>query len=93
MKKIFDWITKWDKDKVIHLTLCLIISIAAACVIRQCGGDRYSVMGGAWFAGFLAGVGKELYDEWQYKGADEGDWAADIIGTTVGTIISFLFAV
>lgn len=90
MKKIWNWLTHWDKDKVMHFALCLIISMAAACVIRLCGGDRYSVIGGAWFAGFFAGVGKELYDEWQYKGADEGDWAADIIGTTAGAILSYI---
>ena len=93
MKKILNWLTKWDKDKVMHFSLCLIISMMAACIVRICGGGKYAVLVAAWFAGFFAGVGKELYDEWEYKGADEGDWAADIIGTSVGTILSFLFVV
>lgn len=93
MKKIWNWLTKWDKDKVMHFSLCLIISMIAACIVRVCGGEKYTVIAVAWFAGFFAGVGKELYDEWEYKGADEGDWAADVVGTTLGTILSFLFVV
>ena len=90
MKKIIDFFTQWGKDKVLHFVLSLVISIVAACIVKLCGGDKWAITAGAWFAGFFAGVGKELYDEWKYKGADEADWAADIIGTTLGTLISFL---
>lgn len=92
MKKIFDYIAQCGKDKVLHFTISLLISITAACMIKVCGGDKYAVLAGAWFAGFAAGIGKEIYDEWKYKGADEKDWAADVLGTTLGTVISIVIA-
>jgi hypothetical protein len=42
--------------------------------------------------GFIFAIGKELYDEWKYKGADESDWAADIIGITRGSLFSLILA-
>ena len=93
MKKIIDFFAQWGKDKILHFALCLVISIVAACIVKACGGDKYAILAGGWFAGFFAGVVKELYDEWKYKGADENDWAADVLGTTLGTILAFLLVV
>jgi VanZ family protein len=90
MKKIFVYFSQWGKDKILHFALSLIISIVAAFIRKACGGDKFMVLAVAWLAGFAAGIGKELYDEWKYKGADEKDWAADVLGTTLGTILSFL---
>lgn len=93
MKKILDWFKKWEKDKVLHVLLSLVVSLLAAIVVKAFGGDKFDVLGAAWFAGFVAGFGKEMYDQHVYKGADSADWAADIIGTTAGTIIAFLLVV
>lgn len=87
MKKIIDWLTHWPKDKVLHFTLCLVVAIIAGVVAKLCGGGKYEVMAAGWFVGFFAGFGKELYDEAKYGGADEKDWAADLLGTTLGCII------
>lgn len=46
----------------------------------------------AFFAGFLAAIGKEIYDEFKYKGADERDWGADICGLVRGTLFSLILA-
>ena len=90
MKKILDWLTKWEKDKVLHVLLSLVISLVAAVVAKAFGGDKFVVLGSAWFAGYLAGLAKELYDYQVCKISDSVDWAADLIGTTVGTIIAFI---
>jgi hypothetical protein len=45
----------------------------------------------AWFAGFFAGVGKEVYDDWKSDCSDSADWAADVLGTFLGALVSFLF--
>jgi VanZ family protein len=90
MKRIIDWLTHWDKDKVLHFALCLIIALVAAVIVKICGGDAFKVLAGGWFAGFIAGIVKEIYDEVKYKGSDSADWAADIIGTTVGTLMAFI---
>lgn len=92
MKKIFDWLGHWDKDKVLHFCLCMIIALVAAVITKICGGDKFAVLAAGWFAGFAAGVIKEIYDEWKYKGSDEKDWAADIVGTTAGTLMAFILA-
>ena len=91
MKKIWNWITSLGKDKVLHFAISLVISLVAATIFKVCGADKWTIVAVAWFAGFFAGVAKELYDEWKYKGADEADWTADVIGTTLGTILALLF--
>lgn len=93
MKKIINWLTHWDKDKVLHFTLSFLIAIIAGCFVKLIGGEKYQVLAAAWFAGFFAGVTKEIYDEWKYKGADESDWAADIVGTTLGGLVGQLIQV
>ena len=93
MKKILDWFNKWEKDKVLHVLLSLVISLLAAVVVKAIGGDKFEVLGAAWFAGFAAGFGKEMYDKHSYGVADSADWAADIVGTTIGALIAFLLVV
>ena len=90
MKKILDWLVSWHKDKVLHFVLSFIIAIMCACICKVCGGDKFSVLAVAWFAGFFAGIGKEIYDDVKYNGSDSADWAADIAGTTLGMLVSFL---
>lgn len=90
MKKILNWFVSWGKDKVLHFVLSFVIAIISACVCKVCGGDKFSVLAAAWLVGFFAGVGKEVYDDCKYKGSDSADWAADIAGTTLGTLVSFI---
>jgi len=94
MKKIIDWLTHWDKDKILHDDLVFTISLLAACVCRLLvSKEWYNITACAFFAGFIAGVGKEVYDEWKYKGADERDWAADIIGLVRGTLFALILTI
>lgn len=97
MKKIIDkiiaWLIHWDKDKVLHFSLCLIISIIAACIVKICKGDTWSIIAAAFFAGFVMGIGKEIYDEWKYGDSDSSDWAADAIGTVIGTILTAILII
>lgn len=88
--KIIKWLSHWDKDKVLHFTLCLLISIVSACVMKMCHGNALDILAAAFFAGFLAGVGKELYDECNHKDSDSSDWAADCVGTILGTVIALV---
>lgn len=91
--KIIQWLKHWPKDKVMHFALSFMIAIGAACVCKIFGGDTWSTIAAAWFAGFFAGVFKELYDEYRHGGADEKDWAADIVGTTLGTIVALILVI
>ena len=87
MDRFFNWLASWgEKDKWIHLSICLVIALLGGCLVKICGGDRVVAMGGAWLFGFAAGVIKELYDEMKAGSSDSADWAADIIGTTVGAL-------
>jgi VanZ family protein len=94
MSKIIEWLSHWDKDKILHDDLTFTISLLAACVCRLLvSKEWYKITACAFFAGFIAGVAKEIYDEWKYKGADERDWAADICGLVRGTLFSLLLTI
>lgn len=96
MKKIIDkiiqWLAHWPKDKVMHFALSFVIAIIAGCFMKICGGDKWDITAAAWFAGFFAGVIKEVYDEYRHGDSDEKDWAADVVGTTLGTIVALILA-
>lgn len=88
------WFSNIGEDKVLHDDMCCTISLLAACVCRLFITTEWQVVTAcAFFAGFFAGVAKEIYDEWKYKGADERDWAADICGLVRGTIFSLLLTI
>jgi len=94
MKKVLEWLSHWDKDKILHDDLVFTISLLSACVCRLLvSKEWYKITACAFFAGFIAGVAKEVYDEWKYKGADEKDWAADIIGLVRGTLFSLILTI
>ena len=94
MSRIIEWLSRWDKDKILHDDMVLTVSLLAACVCRLLvSKEWYKITACAFFAGFIAGVAKEIYDEWKYKGADERDWAADICGLVRGTIFSLLLTI
>ena len=94
MKRILDWFAGLGKDKILHDDLVFTISLLAACVCKLFITTEWQVVTAcAFFAGFIAGVVKEIYDEWKYKGADERDWAADICGLVRGTIFSLLLTI
>jgi VanZ family protein len=94
MKKVIEWLSHWDKDKILHDDLVFTISLLAACVCKLLvSKEWYKITACAFFAGFIAGVAKEVYDEWKYKGADEKDWAADIIGLVRGTLFALILTI
>lgn len=94
MSRIIEWLSRWDKDKILHDDIVFTISLLAACVCRLVVGRQWDrITACAFFAGFVAGVGKEVYDEWKNKDADEKDWAADIIGLVRGTLFSLILTI
>lgn len=84
--KIVSWLSHWPKDKVLHFVMCLIITIVAGCLAKMCGASWAGIIASGWFAGMLAGIAKEIYDEWDTAGSDEGDWAADAVGIVLGML-------
>lgn len=90
MKTILNWLLHWPKDKVLHFALALIIALVAGCVAKVCGAGRYEVLAAGWFAGFIAGIGKEIYDEAHSHSSDSRDWAADAVGAALGCIIALI---
>lgn len=94
MSKIIEWMSHWGKDKILHDDLVSTISLAAACVCKLFVTTEWQIVTVcAFFAGFIAGVAKEIYDEWKYKGADEKDWAADIFGLVRGTLFALILTI
>ena len=91
--KIIAWLSHWDKDKVLHFSLCLVVALLAGCVAKVIGAENTCVIASAWFAGFLVGVAKEVWDETDMDGSDVKDWAADITGATIGTLIVVILIV
>ena len=88
------WFSYIEKDKVLHVDMCCTISLTAACICRLTFSKEWqTITACAFVAGFIAGVAKEIYDEWKYKGADERDWAADICGLVRGTLFSLLLTI
>lgn len=85
--KIIDSI---GKDKILHDDVCFTAALLVACVVKITGGGKCFAMVVAWFAVFVAAIGKELYDEWKYKGADESDWKADISGLVRAELVIML---
>ena len=93
IEKIIAWLSHWNKDKVLHFSLCLIVALLAGCIAKVIGAENAGVIASAWFAGFLVGVAKEVWDEIDMEGSDEKDWAADITGATLGTLIVVILIV
>ena len=90
MRKIINFIMSIPADKWAHFALCLVIALVTAVIVKLCGGDAASVLAFAWGAGFLAGLAKEIYDEIKSKSSDSYDWLADVIGTTLGTLVAYI---
>lgn len=95
MKTIMEWLTGIGKDKWIHFIACLIVSLIAGIVTKSlypnlCPAEIACV---SWVVGYMVGLGKEIYDEIKTKSSDPYDWAADLIGATLGTVVVLLFVI
>jgi VanZ family protein len=90
MRKIINFIMSIPADKWAHFALSLVIALVTAVIVKVCGGDAASVLAFAWGAGFVAGFAKEILDEIKSKSSDSYDWLADVIGTTLGTLVAYL---
>lgn len=93
MKNILNCFLKWEKNKILHFVFALAVSVLAALVVKLIGGEKYCILCASWFCGLLAGFAKEVYDENVHKIGDMNDWIADVIGATIGTILTFIFIV
>lgn len=91
INKILNQVTNLPKDKILHDDMSCTISLIAACICKLfISKEWYIIVTCAWFIGFIFAIGKEIYDEWKYKGADESDWVADIVGITRGSLFSLI---
>ena len=70
-----------EYDKRLHFEAGFIIASVVGLLISPAIGV---------LAGAMAGVGKEVYDEWDYNGADLPDLLYTIGGTFLGAIIADL---
>lgn len=92
MKKVTEWLSNIDKDKWMHFTICLIVSLLVGIEAKFLFPELSAaeIACASWIVGWLVGFGKEIYDEIKYKGSDPYDWAADFLGSTLGTLIVLL---
>jgi hypothetical protein len=92
--KFINWLSALAKDKILHDDVSCTISLIAACICRLLiSKEWYIIFAFAWIIGFIFAIGKEIYDEWKYKGSDEKDWAADIVGITRGSLFSLILTI
>lgn len=88
MKELFNKIVNVAKDKLLHIGMCMIIALLVTVFMKFVTLDKVLMFSVGWASAFLAGIGKEIYDEVKYGGADSADWLADVIGATLGTLIA-----
>ena len=74
------------KDKVLHFIAGITVSLGAV-LIYYCITEGINALIGL-FAGFLAGIGKELYDEYDYGGFDKYDMFSTWMGASLGAILT-----
>jgi len=91
---MFKWLNNLGKDKILHDDACFTLSLLAACICKLfISKEWYTITAFAWFVPFFFAIGKEVYDEIKYKGADEKDWTADAVGIIRGTLFSLILSI
>lgn len=70
-----------EKDKILHFTCCLLITIIMSLITNIPIGFVTAV---------IIGLGKELIDKLDYGLFDIKDLIADILGASLGTVIMLL---
>lgn len=88
MKKIWNFIVRIAKDKLLHIQLEEMITAVAIIVFLIFGCGKESCAYG-WGVGVLFGIGKELVDEKRKGTSEAADWAADLFGCTVVALYSW----
>ena len=74
------------QDKQLHVGYTYIISSATTSyVLKKTGNKRKAIFIGIG-TGMAIGIGKEIYDA-RNGGAEKGDLIADLIGSTLGSIV------
>lgn len=85
MEKIFIWLASFEKDKVLHFALSVVIGLFVACVAKLAGGSVCNVALATFLIGMFVGVAKEIRD-------DVFDWY-DLLADFIGVLVSTLAAV
>lgn len=93
MDKIFNFFAQWDKDKLLHVLVTLLVAFVAACITKPFASDPFVIVAVTWFAGFIAGLYKEIRDDVDGTGSDSADWMADVIGTALATVFVLILVV
>ena len=90
MKKIIEaiiqWLAHWDKDKLLHVMIIMIVALTTASILHVAGFATWIVIVGS----LIAAIGKEIYDEHQ-----DGDWfdTKDLIADGVGLVLAELYII
>lgn len=95
IEKILAFFGSIDKDKWMHFTICLIVSLLAGIEAKFLFPELSAaeIACASWIVGYIVGLGKEIYDEIKTKSSDPYDWAADLMGATLGTVVVLLFVI
>ena len=94
MKKIIEaiiqWLAHWDKDKLLHVMIVMIVALTTASILHVAGFVTWIIIVGSLLAAAIAAIGKEIYDE--YK---DGDWfdTKDLIADGVGLVLAELYII
>lgn len=94
MKKIIEaiiqWLAHWDKDKLLHVMIVMIVALTTASILHVAGFATWIVIVGSLVSAAIAAIGKEIYDEHQ-----DGDWfdVKDLIADGVGLVLAELYII
>ena len=90
LKELWEKITSVTQDKLLHINVCGLITMAAivCCLCIGVNSCLACIIG--WIVGFIFGIGKEVFDEKKGSFFDETDLFADLIGNTTVTLYSLI---
>lgn len=90
IKELWKKITSVAQDKLLHINVCGLITMAAIVFCMCIGVNSYLACIIGWIVGFVFGIGKEVFDEGKGSFFDETDLLADLIGNTTIALYTFI---
>lgn len=78
---------KITKDKLLHTNICGVVAGIVIIIAKLCGCVPIDSCGYGWFAAFIFGISKEIYNGNKAKASD---WLFDIIGATLVCLFALI---
>lgn len=93
MKELLTNLGKLAKDKILHQNLSLYLALIFLIIFPKIMDDKSFAIFLSWISALAIGLGYELYQQLDHKGAEKRDFIWDFIGATIGTILGSLIMI